>query len=429
MKLPASHDTGSNHPAVSSSEFVKRYVGIISLVSTLLIVVIFWGFYSRTTHLIQDQLLHEARAFFREIVQTRQWIINQKGVYVKMRPEMRPDPNLENIAGIKPAITDQDGEHYVLRNHAVVTRMISAVVQQDPHFKINITSLNTLDQNNRPDGFERIALEKFESGAPEYYQLEATPSGPTFRYMAPLTTQQECLPCHALQGYKIGDIRGGISISIPAQQVIDELTSTRIYTIIAAITILTMLLSAIIYISQHFVNNLKNSEKQLVKLATTDSLTGILNRGEGIRRIQQEISRSLRAQQPLSIILVDIDHFKRINDNFGHQVGDRVLQLIAASLATTLRNYDIICRYGGEEFLVMLPNTELNKAMETAERLRQVIAENATETEDGKTIKLTISLGVSSLQVGDSLDGLVYRADNALYIAKEEGRNQVQFIA
>lgn len=429
MKLPAPQDTGSNNPAFSSSEFVKRYVGIISLVSTLLIVVIFWGFYSRTTQLIQDQLLHEARAFFQEIVQTRQWIINQEGVYVKMRPDTRPDQNLEQIEGIKPTITDQNGVRYVLRNHAVVTRMISDLAQQGQHFKINITSLNTLDPNNRPDGFERTALEKFETGAPEYYRMEEAPAGPTFRYMAPLLTQNKCLPCHAVQGYKIGDIRGGISISIPAQRVLDELSVAGIYTIIATITVLAMLLSAIIYISQHFVKSLKNSEKQLVELATTDSLTGILNRGEGIRRIQQEISRCLRVQQPLSIILVDIDHFKMINDNFGHQVGDRVLQFIAAGLSATLRNYDIICRYGGEEFLIMLPNTELDKALETAERLRLVIAENSSETEDGKTIKLTISLGVSSLQEGDSLDGLVYRADNALYIAKEEGRNQVQFIA
>lgn len=429
MKPPVPADTSNKHPTSASSEFVKKYVGIISLVSTILIVAIFWGFYSRTTALIQDQLLHEARAFFQEIVQTRQWVINQKGVYVKMRADTRPDPNLENIAGLKTSITDQDGERYVLHNHAVVTRMISALAQKEQNFTINITSLNPLDPDNKPNNFERSALEKFEAGLQEYYRMEESPTGPTFHFMAPLITQQECLQCHAAQGYKVGDIRGGISISIPAQGVIDELASARIYMIIAAISVLAMLLSAIIYISQHFVKSLEESENLLVELATTDSLTGILNRGEGIRRIQQEISRSLRVRQALSIILVDIDHFKKINDNFGHQVGDRVLKAIAANLAATLRNYDIICRYGGEEFLIMLPTTELNEALETAERLRFVIAKNSTETEGGKFIKLTISLGVSSLQEGDSLDGLVYRADNALYIAKEEGRDQVQYIA
>jgi diguanylate cyclase (GGDEF)-like protein len=404
-------------------------VGIISLLSSLLIVVIFWGFYSRTTQLIQDQLLHEARAFFEEIVQTRKWIINQKGVYVRMRPEMRPDPNLENIPGLKTSLTDQDGERYLLRNHAAITRMISALTQKDQNLTINITSLNALNPDNVPNAFERTALENFAAGAQEYYRMEETPSGPVFRFMAPLITRNECLPCHGAQGYKLGDIRGGISITLPAQQVIDEIAAARTYTIIAAITILAMLLSAIIFIAQHFVKDLKKSEKLLVELATTDSLTGILNRGEGIRRIQQEISRSLRVQHPLSIILVDIDHFKKINDNHGHQTGDRVLQVVVGSLTATLRNYDLICRYGGEEFLIMLPTTELGMAMETAERLRLVVAKTTTQSAEGAPIKLTISLGVSSLQPDDSLDHLVFRADNALYLAKQEGRNQVQFIA
>jgi len=429
MTTPVSNNTGHPSRTSSSTEVVKRYVGIISLVSTLLIVAVFWGFYTRTTNLIKDQLLHEARAFFEEIVQTRRWIINQQGVYVKMGQDMRPDPGLESIAGLKTTLTDQDGERYVLRHHAVITKMISALAQKDQNFTINITSLNPLDQENSPSEFEQTALEKFESGAPEFYRMEESPDGPTFRFMAPLVTQKECLPCHAAQGYKVGDIRGGISISIPAQRVIDELVTTRTYTIIAAITILAMLLSAIVYISQLFVRNLHGSEKQLVELAITDSLTGILNRGEGIRRIQQEIARSLRIQQPLSLVLIDVDHFKKINDNFGHQIGDQVLRSIVATLTTALRRYDVICRYGGEEFLVMLPNTELSMALETAERLRQLVAESEVSPEESETIKMTISLGVSSLQPDDSLDNLVYRADNALYLAKQEGRDQVQFIA
>lgn len=429
MKDPAYRQPASPPTASSSSKFVRRYVGIISLISCLLIIVIFWTFYSRNSQLIQDQLLHEARAFFQEIVQTRQWIINQQGVYVKVRPGMPAALNLEDIEGLKTSITDRDGERYVLRDHAVITRMISDLAQPEQHFTIKLTSLNTLNPDNEPDGFERLALQKFESGVTEFYQMDNTPSGPLFRFMGPLTTQKECLPCHGPQGYKIGDIRGGVSISIPAKRAAAELAANKIYTVIAAITILAMLLSAITYISRHFVKDLKKSEKQLVEMATTDPLTGILNRREGIRRIQQEISRSIRKQQPLSVILIDIDHFKRVNDSFGHQVGDRVIQMIVTCLAATLRDYDLICRYGGEEFLVMLPTTALPMALETAERLRLLVAEAGTESEEGEAIKLTISLGVTSLQSEDSLDNLVYRADNALYLAKEEGRNQVQFIA
>ncbi len=358
MRLSADHDAAHPAPTSASSGFVKRYVGMISLISSLLIIAIFWGFYSRVDHLIQDQLLHEARAFFEEIVQTRHWIINQQGIYVKMRPGTQPDPIMAQISGLKNTITDQDGQRYVLRNHAIVTRMISDLAQKDQDFIINITSQTPLNPDNKPDDFERAALDKFEKGDTEYYRMEKSTTWATFRFMAPLLTKQECLPCHGSQGYKVGDIRGGISISIPANAVISKLLETRIYTAISALFLLALLLSVIIYISHHFVNDLKKSENKLIKLATTDALTGILNRGEGMRRFQQEISRSLRKPQPMSIIIIDIDHFKLVNDKYGHQIGDQALQMVAASLAETLRNYDIICRYGGEEFLVMLPNTE-----------------------------------------------------------------------
>ncbi len=430
MSQSANHDRNHNAPTSSISGSVKRYVGFISLISSLLIIAIFWVFYIHTVKLIDEQLLHESRAFFQEIVQTRQWIIKQGGVYIREKPGMQPDHYLGNVKGLKTVITDREGEQYFLRNHAVITRMISDLPQREQHFIINISSLKPLNPGNKPDNFELTALESFETGAKEFSRLIQTSSGPTFRFMAPLVTQKECLPCHGNQGYKIGDIRGGISITIPAREVMREITQARIYTLTAAAALLLVLFSVIIYISRLFVKDLKKSENILMEQATTDSLTGILNRGEGIRRFEQEISHSQRNQLPLSIILIDIDNFKIFNDNFGHQLGDRVIRLISGCLAATLRNYDIICRYGGEEFLVVLPTTELLKAIETAERLRILVAEMSTTVDDerGAAINLTISLGVTSLHPGDSLDSLIYRADNALYIAKEKGRDQVQFL-
>lgn len=411
----------------SSSEFVKRYVGIISLVSTILIVAIFWGFNTRNTTLIKHQLTHEARAFFQEIVQTRHWIISQDGVYVKKKSGMRVDPLLDSIPGLKASIQDQAGETYLLRNHAAITKMISDLATADRQFGLHITSLDPLNPLNAPDDFARHALEKFETGTEEISDFIKTPSGILFRYIAPLITEKECLACHAQQGYDLGDIRGGISISIPADHVAQEINETLVYTVVSAIALLALLLSVIIYISHHFIRDLDKSEQKLVELATTDSLTGLLNRREGIRRFQQEISHSIRAKMSLAVIIIDIDFFKKINDNYGHIAGDQAINLVAAILVKTLRNYDIICRYGGEEFLIVLPTTELKRAIETAERLRKAVA-GKTITAEGASFNLTISLGVSALNPGDSLDGLVYRADNALYIAKEEGRNQVQFI-
>ena len=424
---PTHNPTDTVSSSKSSSEFVKRYVGIISLASTVLIIAIFWGFNTKNTTLIRHQLEHEARAFFKEIVQTRHWIISQEGVYVKKKPGMRVDPMLDRIPGLKTSITDKSGATYLLRNHAAVTQMISDLATEDRQFGLHITSLDPLNPLNVPDSFEREALKKFETGSTEISTFIKTPSGVLYRYIAPLTTQKECLRCHSHQGYELGDIRGGISISIPADHITQEIKNTLLYTIISAIAVLALLLSVIIYISLHFIKDLDRSEQKLVELATTDSLTSLLNRREGIRRFQQEISHSIRAKTSMSVIIIDIDLFKKINDNYGHVAGDQAIKLVSSILVKTLRNYDVICRYGGEEFLIVLPTTDLKKAVETAERLRKALESKPINTE-GASFNLTISLGVSALKHGDSLDGLVYRADNALYIAKQEGRNQVQFI-
>jgi diguanylate cyclase (GGDEF)-like protein len=416
-------------PAKSNAEFVKRYMGLISLIITVLIIAIFWGFNHRYTRLIKDQLAHEARAFFQEIVQTRHWVIAQAGVYVKKKPGMRVDPFLAEIKGVKTSIRDENGDTYLLRNHAAITKMISAMASEERLFGMNITSLTPLNPLNEPDQFERDALASFEEGRKEVYEFTQTPGGVIFRYMAPLLAEADCLNCHGRQGYRVGDIRGGISIAIPADRVRREVKKTRIYILISAIVLLALLLSIINYIARRFIADLHKSEKKLIKLAATDPLTGLLNRREGIRRFEQEIALSKRENLPLSVIIIDIDLFKQVNDNFGHQVGDEAIKRVADILVATLRRYDIVCRYGGEEYLVVLPATGLPKAFEIAERIRGDIANEAIGAGPGREINLTVSSGVTSLQAKDSMDSLVYRADNALYIAKQEGRNQVQQLA
>ncbi|MFO7605539.1 MAG: diguanylate cyclase [Desulfurivibrionaceae bacterium] len=424
---PDSHGAPSTPLVKSNSRFVKRYVAIISLITTLLITIIFWGFSYRHSTMVREHLTHEARAFFNEIVQTRQWIIRQDGVYVKKKPGMRIDPYLAGIPGLKTSITDEEGETYLLRNHAAITKMISAMATEKRLFGINITSLDPLNPLNEPDAFEHAALIGFEKDKKEVYRFVETPSGLLFRYMAPLPARKECLKCHGMQGYELGDIRGGIAISIPADQVADEVYKTRIILLASGLFLLGLLLSVIIYLARRLVSVLDEDERKLVKLATSDPLTGLFNRREGNRRFKEVISHSLREKLPLSIIIIDIDLFKQVNDNFGHQSGDEAIRKVAETMQAALRDYDILCRYGGEEFLVVLPTTELAKALETAERLRRVIEAVIIRIRN-QEIRLTISAGVASLREDDTLDSLLYRADNALYIAKEEGRNQVQHL-
>lgn len=180
--------------------------------------------------------------------------------------------------------------------------------------------------------------------------------------------------------------------------------------------------------------NATNHER-LKRVGLTDSLTEINNRRFFDQRIGEEIARSLRAREPISCLYLDIDHFKRINDQHGHQVGDQVLRETAGLIREQLRNSDVLGRYGGEEFAVLLPNTSSRSAMEIAERIREDIAVNRFEITthpDTAGIQVTISIGVAELPantVPTEIDTLCQRlldnADSALFEAKHAGRNTV----
>jgi diguanylate cyclase (GGDEF)-like protein/PAS domain S-box-containing protein len=161
---------------------------------------------------------------------------------------------------------------------------------------------------------------------------------------------------------------------------------------------------------------------EVQELATHDPLTGVYNRREFFKRAVSEIERATRYQQDLSMILFDIDHFKRVNDTYGHPKGDSFLQEIAQRCLTNLRENDIIGRYGGEEFIILMPSTDIANATIVAERLRRDVLQENIDTGNGP---LTISLGVAGYDKScKDIDDLVARADRALYTAKNSGRNR-----
>ncbi len=163
-------------------------------------------------------------------------------------------------------------------------------------------------------------------------------------------------------------------------------------------------------------------------LAVTDSLTGLFNRRGLFQLGEREVLRSLRFQHPLAAVMLDIDHFKFVNDTYGHATGDRVLGVLAACLRSQVRNVDLLARYGGEEFIILLPEAEINHALTTAERIRKVVEElEVTAGPDSAALKITISLGVTMLTPETpDLTALLERADQAMYKAKRKGRNRVE---
>lgn len=171
----------------------------------------------------------------------------------------------------------------------------------------------------------------------------------------------------------------------------------------------------------------KRMERALQQLATLDPLTGLFNRRHFFAVAQREFERSQRYQRPLSLLMLDIDHFKTINDTRGHLVGDQILQALAEVMRDSLRQVDMLCRYGGEEFVMLLPETVLPTAIVVARRLCRTLAAKPIQTDKGP-VTVTVSIGVAALPDRGklTLDGLLDRADQALYAAKQAGRNQFQ---
>jgi diguanylate cyclase len=180
-------------------------------------------------------------------------------------------------------------------------------------------------------------------------------------------------------------------------------------------------------ISKQEISQLQQNLEAIRAESLTDPLTGLGNRKYFDRALDAAVQLALKHGEPLSLLMLDIDHFKSFNDNYGHLTGDQVLRLVGQSLKQTIKGRDTMVRYGGEEFAVVLPDTDLPKGLAVAEQIRRaVMARELKKKSTGEILgRITVSVGVSMLQPGDDMDTLIERADACLYAAKRGGRNRV----
>jgi diguanylate cyclase (GGDEF)-like protein len=177
------------------------------------------------------------------------------------------------------------------------------------------------------------------------------------------------------------------------------------------------------YLTNYYRRKQFADSMELVRLSITDSLTGIYNRTKFDQELNLWIDNCNRNGNSLSLIMLDIDDFKKVNDNYGHLIGDKVLQNITSMIKNAIRATDIFARWGGEEFVVLLPNTGIRQALEITERVRICIRENKAEGVEN----VTCSFGLVSLEKNENAESLLKRADKFLYKAKEQGKNTVAF--
>ena len=172
---------------------------------------------------------------------------------------------------------------------------------------------------------------------------------------------------------------------------------------------------------------LKRYNRELLRISQTDKLTGLYNRTKIDEVFLRETERAFRYERPFSILMLDADHFKRLNDRLGHLMGDRVLRAMADMLRRSVRGFDVCTRFGGEEFAILMPGSRAAAAVQSAERIRQRIESHRFDPLPiPADLRPTISVGVAVLTASDAAQDLVGRADRALYQAKAEGKNRVK---
>jgi diguanylate cyclase (GGDEF)-like protein len=387
----------------------------------VLLVVVLTVSLSSEIKLIKEQYqklaLSTAESYLKTIVLVRKWNALHDGVYVPVTADTLPNPYLDDPLR---DLETTNGMELTKINPAFMTRLIAEIANKEKNPQFHMTSLNPINPGNKPDPWEEEALRAFETGEEVkhgVFQAEGDRDS-YFRYMAPLKVEQSCLQCHAKQGYKVGDIRGGLTVTLPYKPFQVAQTASVQEIILTHLVFLAAVASTMLF----FGRNLVSKERELRLLSVTDTLTKVYNRRYFIQKIEEELERAKRAGSKFSLIMLDIDHFKSINDRYGHHAGDLVLKSMVDMIKNRIRKIDTLARWGGEEFVILLPETAANKAAVVAEELRQHLSQMDIPGVD----RVTVSFGVAGYCPGDTVDTLVNKADNMMYEAKAAGRNCVR---
>lgn len=409
----------------------------------LMVIAIIWsailgGLLSWEISRVRDQSValaaNEAQAYFNKDKAFRLWVTSHGGIYVPADARTPPNPYLSHIP--ERDVTTPSGRKLTLMNPAYALRQMMDDYSQLYGVRGKITSFpdKLLNPDNMPDPWELDALHSFRSGVSEISDIAEVNGAPHFRLMRPLFTDQGCLKCHAFQGYKSGELRGGVGVSVPMAPYLDA-EQESIHGLYANVAFLWVVgLVAIATFSQALghkraVETQRRLNVELGRLAAVDGLTGIANRRTFDAELAREWRRAQRNRNPLSLIMIDIDLFKKFNDSYGHLQGDECLRRVAQALTgISRRASDVVARYGGEEFAILLPETTLEQALLLAEQCRNRVIRQQTTFDASATGVVTISLGVGCC-VPDQHSSpvmLIKAADSALYQAKRKGRNRVE---
>lgn len=402
---------------------IRLFLVAHSLLLSVLIGAIFTFLYQGVERSMLQRLEEQAIGYADLVNHAKMWNYDYGGVFIEKRRGDETNAHLLRL-GINPDLATKDGRMLTVRNHAIMVHEISKRSEQTGGGSFAIVSRRPIDPHDAPDPVELEALATFEHGATRFSRLLKS-ERPVYRFIQPMLAEESCLQCHGRSGYKVGDVLGALSVTLPISTILVESRKRAMFIAGGGVGLLGVILGITYFLTWRLAIRLDETQLQLRKQASTDELTGLRNRRNCMKRLHEEFLRAGREGDALSLIIVDIDHFKKINDAHGHPFGDVVLKRVAEGLREMLRSYDIIGRIGGEEFMIITPGLDLTEASVLADRLRLAIAAERV-SEGGVLVKVTVSAGVATLaEANDSVQALIKRADMALYQAKNEGRNRV----
>ncbi len=451
---------------------------LLGLLVSGILITVYYLYYEQGQ--LERLLLKQSRFVFNQIQIARHWNAEHGGVYVVLEEGEEPNPYLYKVspspgvkADIEPELIDQEGRRLGLINPATMTRQLSVKSELHSDISFHLTSLKLINPANKPDVFEKASLLAFENGALEKTQYSEKKGLPYFRYMAPLKINQNCLRCHGFQGYQVGDIRGGISVTIPMSEELKfsyrkrgETFAFVIFIYISTILLLSFsirrlvskplneltkmggnigegkLAASALFNANDEMGRLSNvliesdlslqSEKEKLRShaddmqqkALYDSLTVLPNRLLFFDRLAGALKQAERTSFAVAVLFIDLDRFKPINDELGHEMGDILLVEVAARLNSCVRKQDTVARIGGDEFAIVLSHIEAENddwaivAQKIIFELSRAFMLNKNEYFIG------CSVGVSEFPGdGHEPEELLRKADEAMYAVKHSGRN------
>lgn len=398
----------------------------LALLVIIYTVVAFGSIFAIARAQMLDTLEAQAASYFELVMTTREWNSDHGGVWVIDNGFDEANVEYLEAAGIVHRLQAESGETLTLRNPSEMTREISELTSLESGVTFHLVGEDPVHPANAPDEWEAESLRVLEAGGAPLHLVDRSSGTAIFRYIAPLTVEKTCIGCHtSAEGYEVGGRKGGVSLSIPMTGFDGQLRQMAIILIALGITSIAAGLTVTNFLTSRLDKHVTEANEQLQRVAVSDPLTGILNRRAAIERLELEFSRARRTGTPLSLISLDLDHFKGINDRYGHPAGDCALQEFVSRIKESLRPYDIFGRIGGEEFLIVAPGARLEQARTVADRaLASVRAKPLIECDLDET--MTVSAGVVEMLEADAdSDALMVRADRALYEAKNQGRDRV----